>query len=162
MLRTGPSPPAKGADDLVRTLARIRSVDRQQGRVRSGGPTPSGCRTALRADPGLRRLDAAAPHDRALAHAAEPDGLRPHLDPGGGRRHVAEEHVRGESPAERDDGGRAYVTLEHKITHAMDSLPRGVDVCWVHYTKSQSLISFSVVCCLNHHHPGLPCPLPPA
>ncbi|MFI7086969.1 hypothetical protein ACIBUR_25655 [Streptomyces anulatus] len=65
-------------------------------------------------------------------------------------------------PAERDDGGRAYVTLEHKIAHAMDSLPRGVDVCWVHYTKSQSLISFSVVCCLNHHHPGLPCPLPPA
>ncbi|MEW2307957.1 hypothetical protein AB0918_04740 [Streptomyces sp. NPDC006864] len=65
-------------------------------------------------------------------------------------------------PADRDDGGRAHIALEDKIEYAMDALPRGVDVCWVHYTKSQSLISFSVVCCLSHHHPGLPCPLPPA
>ncbi|MFG2624789.1 hypothetical protein [Streptomyces sp. NPDC048473] len=64
-------------------------------------------------------------------------------------------------PFEREDGMQAYVCLEQKVTYAMDALPRGVDVCWVHYTKSSSLVSCSVVCCANHHHPNILCPLPP-
>ncbi|KIF69788.1 hypothetical protein HY68_16295 [Streptomyces sp. AcH 505] len=64
-------------------------------------------------------------------------------------------------PFERDDGGLAYIALEDKIAYATDSLHRGVDVCWVHYTKSSSLVSFSVVACPNHHHPHISCPLPP-
>ncbi|WP_269853070.1 hypothetical protein [Streptomyces sp. RPT161] len=64
-------------------------------------------------------------------------------------------------PFERDDGRRAYTGRETKTEYAMDVLPRGVDVSWVYYLKSASLASFSVVCCPNHFHPEIPCPLPP-
>ncbi|WP_230396181.1 hypothetical protein [Streptomyces blattellae] len=65
-------------------------------------------------------------------------------------------------PAERTDGLRAYVGLDVKLAYAIDALPCGVDISWVHYTKSKSLFSASVVCCPNRFHPTLTCPLPPA
>ncbi|MDT0341582.1 hypothetical protein [Streptomyces litchfieldiae] len=64
-------------------------------------------------------------------------------------------------PMERDDGRQAYVDLDTKTRYAADSLPRGVDVSWVHYMRSQNLVSFSVVCCPHRFHPRTPCPLPP-
>ncbi|URN16621.1 MULTISPECIES: hypothetical protein [Streptomyces] len=65
-------------------------------------------------------------------------------------------------PFERPDGRRAYVGLDGKLAYAADVLPRGVDVCWVHYTTSKNLFSLSVVCCPNRFHPEIPCPLPPS
>ncbi|MEU1624292.1 hypothetical protein ABZ746_02905 [Streptomyces sp. NPDC020096] len=59
------------------------------------------------------------------------------------------------------DGGWAYVDLEVKIEYALDMLPRGVDATWVHWVQSQALFSHSIVCCPSHHHPEIPCPLPP-
>ncbi|MFI1885267.1 hypothetical protein [Streptomyces jumonjinensis] len=64
-------------------------------------------------------------------------------------------------PFEREDRLRAYPDLHTKVAYAYDALPRGTDVVWVHYTKAQSLVSLSVVCCPSHFHPGIPCPLPP-
>lgn len=64
-------------------------------------------------------------------------------------------------PFQHEDGRQAYVDLDTKIRHAEDTLPRGVDVSWVHYAKSANLVSFSIVCCPNHFHPHIPCPLPP-
>lgn len=63
-------------------------------------------------------------------------------------------------PFERSDGGQAYGGVDHKIAYAIDVLPRGVDVSWVHYTQSRSLFSASLVCCPNLFHPDIPCPLP--
>ncbi|MFI6723684.1 hypothetical protein [Streptomyces atratus] len=65
-------------------------------------------------------------------------------------------------PFEREDGRQAYCSLEDKLEYASDVLPRGVDVSWVHYTKSKSLLSLSVVCCPNRFHPEVPCLLPPS
>jgi hypothetical protein len=65
-------------------------------------------------------------------------------------------------PFERTDGLHAYVGLDVKIAYALDVLPRGVDVSWVHYTQSRSLFSASVVCCPNLFHPTIPCPLQPS
>lgn len=65
-------------------------------------------------------------------------------------------------PFEREDGKVAYCALDQKLEYAADVLPRGVDVSWVHYTRSQSMVSLSVVCCPNHFHPDIPCPLPPS
>lgn len=65
-------------------------------------------------------------------------------------------------PFERTDGGQAYVDLGVKVAYAHEVLPLGVDVTWVHYTSGQSLFSASVVCCPNHFHPDMKCPLPPS
>ncbi|MFE7275562.1 hypothetical protein [Streptomyces sp. NPDC057623] len=65
-------------------------------------------------------------------------------------------------PFERADGLRAYVSLEVQVAGALDVLPRGVDISWVHHTGSQNLFSASVVCCPNLFHPHLACPLPPS
>ncbi|MFE9923255.1 hypothetical protein ACFYQA_17220 [Streptomyces sp. NPDC005774] len=65
-------------------------------------------------------------------------------------------------PFERSDGLQAYEGLDAKIACALDALPRGGDVSWVHYTQSRGLFSVSVVCCPNLHHPDLVCPLPPS
>lgn len=64
-------------------------------------------------------------------------------------------------PFERADGLRAYVPLDALIASAYDTLPRGVDVTWSHYTPGKSLLSMSVVCCPNLFHPSVACPLPP-
>ncbi|MET8839659.1 hypothetical protein ABZW67_06125 [Streptomyces rubiginosohelvolus] len=65
-------------------------------------------------------------------------------------------------PFTRPDGLESYISLEAKLEYATDVLPLGVDVSWVYYTGSRSLISFSVVCCPNRLHPNIPCPLPPS
>lgn len=65
-------------------------------------------------------------------------------------------------PFVREDGKRAYLDLDTRIRYSEDSLSHGVDVCWVHYTKSSNLVSFSVVCCPHRFHPQTPCPLPPS
>ncbi|WP_329385785.1 hypothetical protein [Streptomyces sp. NBC_01716] len=64
-------------------------------------------------------------------------------------------------PFEREDGKRAYLDLPTKVGYAEDSLRRGSDAVWVHYTKSSNLVSFSVVCCPQRFLPEIPCPLPP-
>lgn len=71
-------------------------------------------------------------------------------------------HYTGNPPYERPDGARTYVELDAKVGYAVDVLPRGVDVSWVHYTPSRTLLSASVVCCPNLFHPALACPLPPS
>ncbi|MEV0962158.1 MULTISPECIES: hypothetical protein [unclassified Streptomyces] len=63
-------------------------------------------------------------------------------------------------PFEREDGRRAYAGLDVKREYALDALPVGVDVSWVHYNRSGSIVSMSLVCCPNRHHPGLTCPQP--
>ncbi|WP_432143552.1 hypothetical protein [Streptomyces sp. bgisy084] len=65
------------------------------------------------------------------------------------------------TPFERADGLQTYSGLDTKLEYATDVLPRGVDVSWVYYTPSKSLISFSVVCCPNRFHPQTSCPLQP-
>ncbi|AKJ12906.1 hypothetical protein ABB07_23585 [Streptomyces incarnatus] len=65
-------------------------------------------------------------------------------------------------PFEREDGRRAYAGLETKREYAIDVLPVGVDVSWVYYTRSGNIVSLSVVCCPNRHHPELGCPMPPS
>ncbi|MFG3350920.1 hypothetical protein [Streptomyces sp. NPDC048001] len=62
-------------------------------------------------------------------------------------------------PVEREDGRRAYASLDAKRRYALDALPVGVDVSWVYYNHSGSIVSVGLVCCPNRHHPGLPCPL---
>ncbi|MFF0227592.1 hypothetical protein [Streptomyces sp. NPDC004629] len=64
-------------------------------------------------------------------------------------------------PYERIDGRQAYIGLDGKLAYAADVLPRGVDVTWVHYTQTRSLLSLAVVCCPNLFHPDLKCPLLP-
>lgn len=71
-------------------------------------------------------------------------------------------HYEENPPFGREDGRQAYCGLEEKLEYACDVLPRGVDVSWVHYTKSKSLFSLSAVCCPNRFHPDVPCPLPPS
>ncbi|MFF8992370.1 hypothetical protein ACF09H_21020 [Streptomyces sp. NPDC014983] len=71
-------------------------------------------------------------------------------------------HYTGNPPYERPDGARTYVELDAKVGYAVDVLPRGVDVSWVHYTPSRTLLSASVVCCPNLFHPAPACPLPPS
>ncbi|MER5771013.1 hypothetical protein [Streptomyces sp. NPDC001985] len=51
-----------------------------------------------------------------------------------------------------------YPGVDIKLAHARDALPRGTDVVWVHYTRTQHLVSLSVVCCPQRFHPGIPCP----
>ncbi|MFD7893997.1 hypothetical protein [Streptomyces sp. NPDC059743] len=46
-----------------------------------------------------------------------------------------------------------------KTAYAADTLPRGVDVVWGHYTEGGTFVSLSVVCCPNRHWPGIACPL---
>lgn len=64
-------------------------------------------------------------------------------------------------PFERDDGKRAYSDLDGKIAYSREALRLGTDVSWVYYLQSQNLLSMQVVCCPNHFHPDLACPLPP-
>ncbi|MEU3754526.1 hypothetical protein AB0H17_17420 [Streptomyces olivoreticuli] len=71
-------------------------------------------------------------------------------------------HYQENPPLEPEDGKTAYCSLDIKLEYASDVLPRGVDVSWVHYGKSQNLLSLSVVCCPNRFHPEIPCPLPPS
>ncbi|WP_406493054.1 hypothetical protein OG936_06120 [Streptomyces sp. NBC_00846] len=71
-------------------------------------------------------------------------------------------HYQENPPFEREDGKAAYCTLDNKLEYAADVLPRGVDVSWVHFTKSQNMVSLSVACCPNHFHPEISCPLPPS
>lgn len=72
-----------------------------------------------------------------------------------------EKHYADNPPARRDDGGQAYCSVDWRVECALDALPRGKDVTWGYWTQGTSLCSFSVVSCVNRHHPGLPCPLPP-
>ncbi|MFF9511804.1 hypothetical protein ACF1BU_15950 [Streptomyces sp. NPDC014724] len=65
-------------------------------------------------------------------------------------------------PFVRSDGLEAYSSLDNKLEYATDVLPRGVDVSWVYYASSKSLISFSVVCCPNRFNSEISCPLPPS
>ncbi|WP_030804604.1 hypothetical protein [Streptomyces sp. NRRL F-2799] len=65
-------------------------------------------------------------------------------------------------PFEREDGKRAYVGLDVKRAYALDVLPRGVDVSWVHYTRTGNIVSINAVCCPNRHHRDLTCPLAPS
>jgi hypothetical protein len=65
-------------------------------------------------------------------------------------------------PFVREDGKQAYVSLDVKHEYALDVLPLGVDVSWVHYIRTGNILSLSVVCCPNRHHPELACPLPPS
>ncbi|MEU3049936.1 hypothetical protein ABZ705_26085 [Streptomyces sp. NPDC006984] len=71
-------------------------------------------------------------------------------------------HYEANLPYERTDDLQAYGSLENKLEYAVDVLPRGVDVSWVHYTASKNLWSVNVVCCPNRFHPDIPCPLPPS
>ncbi|MBA0053024.1 hypothetical protein E0L36_19740 [Streptomyces sp. AJS327] len=57
---------------------------------------------------------------------------------------------------------RTHVMVEEKAHYAEDALSRGVDVVWAYYIKSQNFVAYSVVCCPNHFHPGITCPLPPS
>ncbi|MFF0386045.1 hypothetical protein [Streptomyces sp. NPDC004286] len=70
-------------------------------------------------------------------------------------------HYAADPPFTHPDGSRAYGDLDFKLEYAADVLPRGVDVSWVYYTPAGAIFSLSVVCCPNHFHPGIPCPLPP-
>ncbi|GGJ15385.1 hypothetical protein [Streptomyces brasiliensis] len=70
-------------------------------------------------------------------------------------------HYNDQPPFERTDGLRSYGSLDGKIAYAYDVLPRGVDIAWVHYTQSRSLLPLSIVCCPNLFHPDLECPLLP-
>jgi hypothetical protein len=72
------------------------------------------------------------------------------------------QHYISNPPFERADGLQAYAGLDVKLAYALDVLPRGVDVTWVHYPQSRSLFSASVVCCPNLFHRDIPCPLPPS
>ncbi|WP_234311753.1 hypothetical protein [Streptomyces griseus] len=62
-------------------------------------------------------------------------------------------------PMEREDGRPPYAGLDTKRDYALDVLPVGVDVSWVYYNRSGSMVSLNVVCCPNRHHPDLTCPL---
>ncbi|MFI5803139.1 hypothetical protein [Streptomyces sp. NPDC051561] len=65
-------------------------------------------------------------------------------------------------PFSRTDGKQAYVSLEEHQAQALERLPLGTDVLWVHYTQAKHLFSAAVVCCPNHFFPEIPCPLPPS
>ncbi|MEV1006188.1 hypothetical protein [Streptomyces sp. NPDC049881] len=73
-----------------------------------------------------------------------------------------EKSYRSNPPFERPGREAPYADLAAKLDYAADVLPRGVDVSWVYYLPSKSLISFSVVCCPNHFHPAVECPAPPS
>jgi hypothetical protein len=68
-------------------------------------------------------------------------------------------HFLDNPPMEREDGRQAYTDLETKREYALDVLPGGVDVSWVYYNRSGSIVSLNVVCCPNAHHRQLACPL---
>jgi hypothetical protein len=70
-------------------------------------------------------------------------------------------HYLDNPPKGREDGGEAYASLETKRAHALEVLPLGTDVSWVHYSRSDRIVSINVVCCPNRHYPELACPLPP-
>ena len=65
-------------------------------------------------------------------------------------------------PYEGADGQRAYAPLEVKIGDAEEHLPRGKDTSWTYYTRNGAFMSYEVICCPNHFHPDIPCPLPPS
>ncbi|MEU3841108.1 hypothetical protein AB0E88_13870 [Streptomyces sp. NPDC028635] len=71
-------------------------------------------------------------------------------------------HHEDNPPVETEDGQQAYGDLATKREYALAVLPGGVDVSWVYYTKSGNIVSISLVCCPNIHHPDLACPLPSA
>lgn len=71
-------------------------------------------------------------------------------------------HYLANPPFEREDGRQAYAGLGTKRDYATDVLPVGVDVTWAYYNRSGNIVSTSVVCCPNRHHPELACPLPPS
>jgi len=64
-------------------------------------------------------------------------------------------------PFEHPGGVRAYAPLEVKVRDAEEHLPLGVDAVWAYYGRAGEFVSYSVVCCPSHFHPGIPCPLPP-
>ncbi|WP_307783242.1 hypothetical protein [Streptomyces sp. MBT53] len=70
-------------------------------------------------------------------------------------------HYSENPPFEREDGRAAYIGLDGKIAYAHEVLPLGVDVSWVYYTQSKSMVAMQVISCPNHFHPDLACPLPP-
>lgn len=55
-----------------------------------------------------------------------------------------------------------YASLDVKLAYARDALPRGVDVVFAYWTEGGSFFSMQVVCCPNHFHREIPCPLPPS
>ncbi|EFL13873.1 hypothetical protein [Streptomyces sp. C] len=66
-----------------------------------------------------------------------------------------------ENPPGEVGGKPGYLDLESKITHARECLGLGQDVSWVYYfAGAERMVSYSVVCCPNHSHPELACPLP--
>lgn len=65
-------------------------------------------------------------------------------------------------PMKREDGLKAYVDRERWKAGACDRLPGGTDIHWCYWTQSGSKTSFAAVCCPNHFHPEIPCPLPPS
>jgi hypothetical protein len=67
-------------------------------------------------------------------------------------------HLLDNPPMERDVG-TAYADLDTKRAYALEVLSGGADVSWVYYNRSGNIVSFSVVCCPNRHHPELACPL---
>lgn len=71
------------------------------------------------------------------------------------------QNYRAHPPFEREDGRRAYESLDVKRDYVIRVLPGGVDVTWAYYNRAGNIVSMSVVCCPNRHHPDLACPLPP-
>jgi hypothetical protein len=65
-------------------------------------------------------------------------------------------------PFKGEDGLRAYDSRENWVAGAYDRLPGGSDIHWCYWTQGGSKTSFAVVCCRNHFHPDIPCPLPPS
>jgi hypothetical protein len=57
--------------------------------------------------------------------------------------------------------GTIGLTLSEYIEYDRGYLSSGSDCCMGYYTSGYSFVSFSVVCCPNHFHPAIPCPLPP-
>ncbi|WP_234367534.1 MULTISPECIES: hypothetical protein [Streptomyces] len=69
-------------------------------------------------------------------------------------------HYEDNPPLQSEDGKPTYGDLASKREYVLTVLPGGADVSWVYYTKSGNIVSLSVVCCPNIHHPDLVCPLP--
>ncbi|MEW2165848.1 hypothetical protein AB0912_23025 [Streptomyces sp. NPDC007084] len=68
-------------------------------------------------------------------------------------------HYSENPPIQQAADSRTYLGLEEKRGQALRTLAGGNDVSWVHYTRSGNVLSVSVVCCPNRHHPELGCPL---
>ncbi|MEV4548742.1 hypothetical protein ACI2LC_11660 [Nonomuraea wenchangensis] len=50
------------------------------------------------------------------------------------------------------------ITLEERLAHARDALPRGVDVQWGEWLKAGRFVTLGMICCPNRHV-SHPCPV---